>query len=264
MKTRFLRRRNALLAPGALSIGAGILAVALLFVLVRLVAPGLSIAIATPFWNAGSSLSAGTYTAMTSFGNAANLAKERDALKAENVQLLAERGKLSAQVADLTKLLGARPAAKSGIPASVLARPPFSSYDILVVDEGSEAGVVAGDPVTALAGVPIGTVASAAGSSARIVLYSAPGTETPGWAGNARIPVTLFGEGGGAFSLSIPKDAKLSVGDTIYLPGEGAIPVATILRLDADPSSAFMTARLKPVLNLFSLTWVEISKGGAP
>jgi len=259
MKTRFSAKRNALLTPRVFSIGGTVLGVAILLFLIRLLLPGVFIAAVSPLWQIGTAISSGVHTTAEGFGNATSVAKERDTLQSENAALMIQNAALSARAQDLTLLLGTRATAHSGILASVLARPPFAAYDSLVIDQGSDDGVVVGAAVSADAGVPVGTVASVTGSSARVTLFSSPGVKTSGWLGDARVPVSLNGEGGGTFSLSIPKSASTTIGTLVYVAGDGAIPLANIARLDTDPSSAFVDAKLKPLINLFSILWVTVA-----
>jgi cell shape-determining protein MreC len=264
MKMRFLKRRNALLTPQSLSAGTAVLAIAILLVVVRFFLPGFFVLAVSPLWNVGTYMSSKTRAVTESFASATAVGQERDQLASENATLMLENSALTAKVNDLTSLIGTRPPLRPGILAGVLARPPFSSYDTLIIDEGSAAEVRVGAMVTATGGVPVGTIASVTGDTARVVLLSAPGTKTGGWIGEARTPVTLTGEGAGAFSLSVSKDIKIAVGDLVYVPSNGAVPIASVARLDTDPSSAFVEVQLRPVVNPFSILWVEVSKMSTP
>ncbi len=116
---------------------------------------------------------------------------------------------LTARAQDLTKLLGGQSGSTQGstIPAGVLARPPESPYDSLVVAAGSADGIATGAEVFSSGGIPIGTVASVTAHSATIQLLSTPGVTTNGWVGENRIPLTLSGMGAGAFTAILPKAA---------------------------------------------------------
>jgi cell shape-determining protein MreC len=258
MKTRYSHRRTFLISQRWLGTGSVVLGIAVLVVLVRVVAPGALIAVANPFWKLGAAASETTTGLTESFGNAATLAAERDRLSQANADLTLENTALTQKVADLSALLGGR-AAGTGILAGVLARPPFAPYDTLVLDQGSGAGVVEGALVTGNGGAPLGTISEVTTGASRVALFSSPGTATAAWIGTTHIPATVNGAGAGAFSLSMPSGSEIAVGDVVYVAGPGALPIATVTRLITDPSSAFTEVELKPLVNPFSIVWVEVA-----
>lgn len=234
--------------------------VALLVALLHFFAPDALTLIATPAWKVGDALSSGIEHATAPFGNAVALARDRDRLIAENMAANEENRMLRAKTTDLERLLGGRAAAPESILAGVLARPPVSSYDTLVVDAGSSRGVTQGAYAYGPGGTPLGTVDSVSERSSRIFLFSAGGRTIDGWVGEKRIPVTLTGKGAGAFIATMPRESQVAVNDVVYVPGPGALPIGTVVRVDADPSSPSMALRIAPYTNLFSLTWVTIGR----
>jgi len=258
MKRMSFARRNALLPQGALIIPAILLGVAAIVFLIRILFPGLFITIVTPLWRLSSFTSGLVGGATSSFQNQAALSRELDAARAENAALTSENDTLAGQVHDLQNLLGSRTAPPKGVLASVLARPPESPYDTLIVDEGEASGIVPGALVNGPGGTPLGRVASLTTSTARIVLFSASGQKTDAWIGSNRVPITLSGAGGGTFSATAPKDAKLAVGDVVYILGGAAL--GTVVRVDTDPSSATATLRIQSLINPFTLVWVSLSR----
>jgi hypothetical protein len=77
------------------------------------------------------------------------------------------------------------------------------------------------------------------------------------------MPIALEGAGAGAFRATVPREAGLAAGEMVYLPGPGAIPVGTVVRVDADPSSPRATIHIRPHTSPFSITWVEIGNNGS-
>jgi cell shape-determining protein MreC len=146
----------------------------------------------------------------------------------------------------------------SGIIAGILSRPPLSPYDTLVVAAGTNAGVAPGMRVFAPGGVPIGTVISTLSSSATVTLYSSPGTTLSAWVGDDRVPVTLTGEGGGAFSATAPKSAGILEGDIVYVVGTITAPLGVIKDITTNASSPSVELFVAPSVNLFSLVWVTV------
>lgn len=262
MKTPFsrTRRRNTLLAPGS---GKWILAtlvlVVMLFIL-RTFFPGTIATLATPFWRAGGAATTASGSIASLFGDKAVLTEERDALAREVAALKEQNAILTARTVDLERLLGGRTEASAGILAGVLVRPPVSPYDTLVIDQGTEAGIAVGKRVYGAGGIPLGVIESVSSKSARVLLYSAPGQVTEGWVGVSRTPVSLEGASAGAFRTSVPRERIVSVGEEVYLPGPGAVPMGTVVRVDTDPSSPQAVIHVRPRTSPFSLTWVTVEE----
>lgn len=229
-----------------------------IFAILRFVLPGTLITVAKPFWFVGSSLSAGVGNVSSFFTDKVALTNERDRLLADNAAYYAKNAMLNARVMDLERLLGNRTERVNGILAGVLSRPPVSPYDVLIVDTGSDAGVSVGNRADGPGGMPLGEVESVTKSSARILLYSTPGKETESWIGETRIPVTLIGEGSGAMSAVVAREAGITVGDLVYASGPGALPVGSVTVVGNDPSSPRSRVDIRPLLNPFSVTWVTI------
>lgn len=224
----------------------------------RFVFPGVLVSVATPFWNVGSSLSVGAGNVGSFFTDKATLSNERDRLLADNAAYYAKNALLDARVKDLERLLGDRTEEVDGILAGVLSRPPVSPYDVLIVDAGSDEQVTVGSRADGPGGMPLGEVQSVTKTSARILLYSTPGKETESWIGETRIPVTLIGEGSGAMSAVVAREAGIAVGDLVYASGPGALPVGSVTAVGNDPSSPRTRVNIHPLLNPFSVTWVTI------
>ncbi len=217
-------------------------------------------ALTTPLWRAGGVATDALHGMTLLFGNSAGLARERDQLQNENRALMETNRTLSASVADLERLLGSRTEGEKRVVAGVLARPPVIPYDTLIVDVGSQAGVHAGAFAFGPGGVPLGTVAQVGPTSSHIELFSTGGRVTEGWVGEKRLPITLTGRGGGAFEATLPRDSGIAVDAVVYVPGPGALPIGTVVRIDSNPSSPRDTVHIAPYANVFSLTWVELAR----
>lgn len=262
MKTPFsrTRRRTSLIAPGSGKwILAALVLIIILFIL-RAFFPGLITTLTTPFWHAGSVATNTSGSVAAFFGDKAVLVEERDAFAREVAALKEQNAILTARTVDLERLLGGRSETAAGILAGVLVRPPVSPYDTLVIDQGEDAGVVVGKRVMGVGGMPLGIVESVARKSARVLLYSAPGRVTEGWVGISRTPVSLEGASAGAFRTSVPRERIVAVGEEVYLPGPGAIPIGTVVRVDTDPSSPRAVIHVRPRTSPFSLTWVTVEE----
>ncbi|MDB5195354.1 MAG: Rod shape-determining protein MreC [Parcubacteria group bacterium] len=253
------RRRTALIPAGGVFLIGTLIVLAVLMFLLQIFAPGLLARAAAPVWQLGNGIASGFAAGTSVFGNAPELTRERDTLAAQNLALAEDNRTLTAKNADLEALIGAAPPPEHRILAGVLARPPVSPYDTLVVDAGSGKGVVVGALAYGPGGVPLGTVASASDVSAHIALFSTGGRVTEGWVGDTRIPITLTGRGGGAFDATLPRNSGIAVNAVVYVPGPGALPVGTVVRIDSSPSSPRDTIYIAPYVNLYALTWVMVA-----
>ena len=64
-------------------------------------------------------------------------------------------------------------------------------------------------------------------------------------------------------SASLARSASVVVGDTVFGPGPGMLPIGTVARIDDDPSSPSLTLHIMPKINLFSVSWVVVRDTGA-
>ncbi len=248
-----------LLNPQSVKGGALVLVVVVILFVLRVAFPDAFLAILSPLWRAGETSTARVGAVESFFVDKQSLAAERDRLLTENTALVVENGLLRAKVEDLTKLVGTRTESEQGIVAGVLARPPISPYDVLIVDRGSMDEVEVGVLAFGNGGTPLGTVAATTKHSSRVLLFSAPGRESAASVGENRIPITLIGQGSGAFTTEVSKDAGIVVGDQVYVAGPGSLPVGTVIAVLTDPSATTARVRIRPIVNPFSSTWVTLS-----
>ena len=262
MKKTFLAKRNSLLSSADISWGVLALAVALFILLMRLLAPNFFWHAFTPVFRSADALSMKSNSFIQSFNDTATLAKKNEQLVNENASLSSENQALSKKIADISGLSNTQ-ATPNGILAGVVARPPESPYDTLVLATGSGSGVAVRQEAFGAGGVPIGVVSSVTADFSRITLFSSPGTNTTGWIGHSNIPVTLFGAGAGAMTATIARSAGIVVGDIVYLPGPGLLPIGAVTRVDSNPSSPSVILQIQPAINPFSVSWVLLRNTGA-
>ena len=251
MKTRFSRRRNILPAGTHVAfLVAGACVVVLL--ILRFFFPGVLTTLATPFWQVGSAIS----SSLLVFENTQTLAREHRELTAQFEALQNENLSLKTSLKDI----GLLEREDGDIVAGVLARPPLSPYDVLVVNRGTRDGVVVGALTYAKGGVPVGVVADASAMSSRIALFSSAGYVTEGWVGEAQLPVTFVGEGAGTFSSHVPRESEILAGDLVYVAGGGARPIGVVSEVKSEASSPEAELRIRPFVSPFSIPWVVIGK----
>ena len=264
MKRTFLAKRNTLFSSANVSWGAGALVFAILALAARLLAPNLFLHIVTPALSVADAISAKSHVFFNSFGDIAALAAKNEQLARENAALVNENTALVKKTASIKELANASGLSQNAavILAGVVARPPSSAYVTLVLAAGERAGVMLGQEAFGEGGVPLGTVSAVTADFSRITFFSAPGMVTRGWVGRAGLPVDIFGAGGGALQASVARAAGVAVGDAVFAPGPGMLPIGTVARIDGDPASPSAVLRIAPAINPFSVMWVALRDAG--
>lgn len=259
MRRSAFGRRNAILGSRYSRAGLALGGLVVAIVVVRLLAPGAVASVLAPVSYAGQSVANGVASVGSILTGPAALEAELAEARAYGAAMEEQSRVLAARVQDLENLLGDRLEPEKGIVAGVVAKPPQSPYDTLVIDQGTDAGVAVGAQVASGGGIPIGKIASVTAKSARVTLYSAPETVTEAWIGEARTPITLTGTGAGTYSARAPREATIGAGNLAYVPGPGSLPIATVSRVDSDPADPSVTVHLQSLSNPFTITWVTVA-----
>jgi len=211
-----------------------------------------------------SGASAGTGQALGSFSSLfiskASLKKENNDLKkqlAEKEVLLSDQNILAQENADL-KAASYYKYDTGNISARVLSKPPFTPFDVLVIEGGTSQGVVKGDRVM-IGRIYLGTVSEVSSDSSRVTLLSAPGSAHEAYVGDDALPVLLKGKGGGNFETSLPQGSRVAEGDLVFVYySETPFQIGTISKVISDEDNTFITLLLTIPFNLYSLGHVEI------
>ena len=258
MKRTFLARRNALLSSANISWGAYALMTAVLILLVRLVAPNFFWTVFTPMFHISDAFTAKSDAFFNSFDDTAALALENEKLRNENAAITIQNQALLQKENSISGLVRG----EGVIIAGVVARPPTSPYDTLVLAGGLNDGITQGMEVFGDGNVPLGVISVTNDRFSRATLFSAPGMNTDGWVGKANLPITVRGAGAGAMLASAARSAGIVVGDVVSVPGPGMLPVGIVTRVDSNTSSPSVTLRIMPAMNLFSISWVAVRDTG--
>lgn len=142
--------------------------------------------------------------------------------------------------------------------ARVMSKPPFTPYDVFVVDAGEGQGVEVGNRVM-IGQIYIGTVTSVSSDSSLITLLSTSDGAHEAYIGDDALPVTLNGRGGGNFETTLPLGSKISVGDlVITYYSQTPYQIGTVSKIIDNEDNTFMTVLLTLPFNLYSLSHVEI------
>lgn len=138
---------------------------------------------------------------------------------------------------------------------TVVARPPQTLYDTLLVRIDPVSGVASGDEAR-FQGMPLGKVSSVSGATASVLLYSSPGASTEVKVGDPPAIVVLQGLGGGAFDFVVPRAVAIVPGDLVTgSAGSGVIAIVRSITVEEGRASARVYASA-PV-SMSDLVYVE-------
>ena len=217
---------------------------------------------------AGTSILRGTHTISGWIGGIGSTLRLKSSLVAENSSLktqitelgarLSERDELAQENQDLKATLGRAGSMKFTL-AAVLAKPPESIYDTLVIDGGSSVGFTVGQVVYANGETPIGTIEEVLPSSAIVRLYSSSGEKTDARLGTSNIDITLVGHGGGTFSVQVPHDVVIPTGADALSKELDPHIIAVLDTSVADPRDSFQTLLFSSPVNMSELAFVQVA-----
>ncbi len=201
------------------------------------------------------------------FGNIATAVRRKESLEAENASLKTKVDELTARVtesdqivrenADLRAAMG-RSEAHHFTLAAVVAKPPHSIYDTLVIDGGSVLGFAPGDTVYANGATPIGTIDQVLPNSAIVRLYSAPGEKTEARLSPSNMDITLVGRGGGNFSATVAHDITVAADAAVVSKEADPSILAVFRKITSDARDPFQTLLLVSPVNVNELSFVEV------
>ena len=264
MRKTFLAKRNALLTTKGVSWGIFLTLLVCSLLFLRVLAPDAFWKLFMPAFGVPHAFSTKTDAIFSGFRDTAALAQDNARLEDENHALASQDQMLTQKLKNVTALLSTREARETipGVLAGIIARPPESPYDVLVIAAGENDGVVIGMEAFGERNTPIGIVTSVLKDVSYVTLFSASGVTTEGWVGSANTPITIFGAGGGVMEASTVRDANVSVGDAVFVPGPGMLSVGSVVRLDSDPLSPEVKLRIMPAANFYGLSWVVVRATG--
>lgn len=237
-------------------------------ILIRFLAPNfignVALFVATPLMKSGNYVSSAGLSVLDVFSSKHRLQIENDQLKMELMQLqvMQDRNKLLTQEnTELKELLG-RHSKNISILATVIAKPPLSLYDTIVVDVGSASKISVGDKVLALGVVPIGVVHAVYAHTSIIKLFSSSGERVNVRIGK-NIQATAEAQGGGNFMIKLPKGSVVSEGDPIAAPGIDADIFGSVENIETNDNDPFVYVRFGLPVNMTELNFVQIDRASS-
>lgn len=217
--------------------------------------------IAAPLWSTGDALSARALSISTAF------VSEKEALVKKNKELeeelaiiqlkLLDRNLILEENLELQEELGRDVYGDRTIAAKVLSSPGVSPYDTLIIDIGAKDDVMAGDTILVAGTIVVGEVVEVFAQTSRVQLISSPGEEFDVLVSGS-INAVAKGRGGGNFTIELPRDAEVSVGDVVEAAGSSIGVIGFVEYIEVDPNDPFQKMFLKSPVNIFNISWVEV------
>ena len=217
------------------------------------VAPGL--------WDLGVSVGSSWNSFWGEFRLKRSLVHENEVLQEEVARMQAQmldRNLLEERVVELEGKLG-RVGSDDRVTARVLAGPGHSAYDTLVIDAGSEQGILVGDRVVYAGAGVVGLTVEVYPTSSKVSLLSSPDKETAVVIGKEAVPTTARGRGMGNFESKIPQGSIVAVGDNVLIPGENMI-LGIVGSIEGKPSEPFIHVLFRLPFNIAAIRSVEVIK----
>lgn len=220
------------------------------------------VSMASPFWKAENKTTQSLANVFSFLRSKNDLVRENQelklALQSREAERLAYIGWQERET-ELLDLLGRR-GENEGVIASVIAHPPQSPYDVLIVDAGASDGVVVGDRVRMPEGPLLGIVAEVSSGNSKVRLFSSSGNETNAVLERNNDSVVLVGSGGGMFTLSLPRDVEVEPGDRILSADMSAGFLAIVGDVSLKPTDSFKVVKAKGPTSIFNTRFVLITQ----
>ncbi len=232
--------------------------VILVFLLLRFVFPSAFFFLATPLWQVGNTLTTSVDSLWGGLASKQALMKEAATLQSERDALFQENQTLTAKLSDVQKTLQGGEVKDITVVAGVIARPPVSPYDTLIISLPISYSPNNGTLVVGTGGAPLGTIANVSGTTANVTLFSSSGRSTEGWIGESRTPITLIGSGTGSFEATLSGAATVTEGDPVYIPGPGALYLGKIIKVQKDDTTQKLHLFIRSAVNPFTISSVGI------
>ena len=160
---------------------------------------------------------------------------------------------------ELKSLLGRTAStSRNMVLAYVLKKPPFSSYDLFIIDVGSINGIKVGDKAYAFGDILIGEVAEVFNDVSKVRLYSSQGEKYEVNIGQDNIQTSATGKGGGAFEVILPRDVTVHKGDVVTVPDISNSVFGIVKDILVEPAKAFSTILFSQPLNIYQQKWIVI------
>lgn len=204
-----------------------------------------------------------------SFGRMKTLRDQHQRLTVQFQRLAVEHQQLKNKFEELTATQAQQEFAHNRQLAAVVARVVGKTIgaeaQVIVVDQGARAGIVAGLPVVVGEGILVGRVVEVGLEHAKVMLLTDGRSVTPAsLSTNAKANGVVSGAFGVSLMMDlVPQDQALNVGDVVVTSGlEPDIPsgllIGSITRVQTPPGNHFQVAYLQPLVPYQTLRVVSV------
>lgn len=228
---------------------------------------GTAMIAAKPLWSLRDGTSDSVFNFFGYFEKMGSIQRENEGLRDQLYALKireSEFNQMKTEYEDLKALMNVSSTSTSvkrggaTITARVLSKPPFTPYDIFIVDGGSDEGVLMGDLVYANDALVIGRVTKVTSHTSYVTLFSSGNQTQEFLVSRTGVSVATAGMGGGNFALYIPKDFDIVVGDTLSEPSYDVGVVATVYAIDETSQNSFKRVYARVPKAIFQSKFVII------
>ncbi|MCX6712301.1 MAG: rod shape-determining protein MreC [Candidatus Vogelbacteria bacterium] len=220
--------------------------------------------LAKPVWQASDNLGTMVATQVSSLGQSRqellvlnkNLREENNKLK---TRLLAKQS-LETDNIQLRSILGRSQNQAKPIVARVIFLPNFVPYNNLLLDIGknnSTKTLKVGDFVVADGAVLVGRLAEIDATYSKARLISTE-TSLPVVIGSKNIPAIAVGSGAGNFTITLPKDTPVVIGDRVMAPLLNNYLIGSVGHVEKLVSRPTQIVLVRTPINIWQLKWLEI------
>lgn len=163
---------------------------------------------------------------------------------------------LSKENEELRSLLGE--GEEKRIAAGIIGRPNKLPYDVLVLDKGSDDGIVQGAPVFISERTVIGAVKKTFPKTSVVELITSPGFTASVYIFGPNIYTNAKGIGGGQLRVGVPQGISLKEGDLVVLPSAASGIYGSVSVVDSVPTRPEQYGYVSPEIPLSSLRLVSV------
>lgn len=216
--------------------------------------------VAPSVWTRGGALTSSLSPLTSVFRDKSQLLKENETLQKElrdmSLKLL-DRNLLYEENLSLKERLG-RSVNGQSVVARVIAKPPQSPYDTLVIDIGSKEGITVGKNVMYGDSIMIGQVAEVFETTSRVKLFSTSGETINVTIGPHAVPALAIGAGGGNYEIKIPRDTPINLGDPITAPAIMPHILGVVEHIESKESDPFERILFKSPISPLQIETVVV------
>ncbi len=172
----------------------------------------------------------------------------------------ADFARLQQENMQLQNLKAAASTTRETVIARVISKPGFSAYDTAVLKVGSRDGIKVGDKVLVDGIEIVGEISHVATYTSTVLLYSTPDHKSDVLIGPNGIEAVAVGQGGGNFSLKLPRNTSVAEGDSVLLANYSEKIFGIIQTVTIDDSDSFENILFRNPVSIENVKFVVVEK----